>query len=245
MAQQMEIASAGLVLEVPNTDNAELMRHMEAAESAGVKTAGGLSDLTGCMINTDKRSTVLTLCAGTGDMGIVPGLLQTPEYTLALFEGLGYDSKDPVVKWGLEARLARAELALRAGGTIINVFNARALQTNQAIGGEVLAPQLESILDITAKHPQVTARIAHADLLKPGTLGFKDMMLIYTAGESISGEEERPVHGFTDDDGSPTTRQPADSIQGLRETWDGVISLASSVEDTRRQIVQTIEGLNR
>lgn len=235
MAQQMEVG--GLVLQVPDTRE-ELTQHMQMRSElgGGEPAPGGLEDFTRNALDLGPGGVLITAGSGDTDWGVFPGSMQTLDYTLALFKGLGYEADDPLVKWGLEARYARGPLLRKTGAALISVFDERALEPNEAINDEVLAGQLVATLEAT-KNPLVTVRLASAQVL--AKLGATEVSLILPNGEATPPEE---VSAYVAREGDKkVTRQPASPE--WRDKMNGVLDESPSAAESRLTIAQTLLAL--
>ncbi|MEV6982850.1 DUF5753 domain-containing protein [Sphaerisporangium sp. NPDC051017] len=88
---------------------------------------------------------------------VVPGLLQTADYMVAVFRG-GQVLNEAVFERHVQARLARQEILKRRNPpTLVAVIDEAALQKN--IGGPaVMRDQLEHLAEM-ARHPHITIQV--------------------------------------------------------------------------------------
>ncbi len=164
---------------------------------------------------------------------LIPGLLQTPDYTRAMLRGTV--SLDPVsIERSVEARARRQELLARERPPELFFIVAEAAVRQQVGGAEVMAAQLQHLMSVAAQE------CVHLQLVPAGTDAHPGMLGPFVVFEFDTEEEpdalylEHRDHFVIQDDESPMVQQ------AVHRFWD-LERIALSTEETLSAIAGLVE----
>lgn len=160
---------------------------------------------------------------------VVPGLLQTYEYAVAVITAVSHDSPDQDIKDEIADRMARQERLRAENPPALHVIIDESVLDREIGGTEVFRAQPEKLL---APGPGVTVRIlphgAH-----PG-LGGSLVLLELPEGDSLAFGDGQAPGGLMD---------MPDAVARCRRTWDQLSARALPVDVSADWIRAVLEDL--
>ncbi|MGW4466500.1 helix-turn-helix domain-containing protein [Micromonospora sp. NPDC004704] len=148
-----EAAALLVVYRVTGDERAALLRQVErAAEPGWWEAAVGLSAESRTLIHLEAEATTIIGCEPL----LVPGLLQTPDYTRAVMESCGVRKVDTQPR--IAARLARQAILTRDTPPALHALIDEAALRRPVGGPQVMARQLRHLVS-ASERPNITLRV--------------------------------------------------------------------------------------
>ncbi|RKR90100.1 helix-turn-helix protein [Micromonospora pisi] len=151
---RVEDATALLVIyRVTGEEREALLGQVErVTEPRWWEAAAGLSDESRTLIHLEAEATTIIGCEPL----LVPGLLQTPDYTRAVMESCGVRKVDTPPR--IAARLARQAILTRETPPALHALIDEAALRRPVGGNQVMAEQLRHLVTVSAR-PNITLRV--------------------------------------------------------------------------------------
>ncbi|TMR97224.1 helix-turn-helix domain-containing protein [Nonomuraea basaltis] len=164
-------------------------------------------------------------------LALVPGLLQTPAYARAVFEGEPGAIPGEVEK-AVNARLQRQAILSRANPPSISVILDESVLLRQIGGPEVMKEQVNYLLDMMTR-PYVTVRVV--PLSSCSTAGL--------IGPFVLASDDEANAAFLENAETGEVIQQAEMIHKLNQRWERLSGLAQPTYETVKITMRVMESL--
>lgn len=172
------------------------------------------------------------------EMGVIPGLIQAPEYLQAVIsacDGVWWAASGKEVEGRIAFRSERQRRVLEADQPkkLSFVFSQDAL-THTVGGPSVMRGQVLHLLQLTEKHPNLTIQVIRADVPNNPLMGGGIMVLDFN---------DAPRIGFASVVYGPSTYHDDErETTPIARAFDRVQRLALSPEESRDLLVRQLQG---
>ncbi|RKS74383.1 helix-turn-helix protein [Actinomadura pelletieri DSM 43383] len=173
------------------------------------------------------------------NLSSIPGILQTPEFTLALVEiaknegALDYHP-DKMAK----ARLQRLETVLRPGGPTYEVIIDEVITRRLNVAPSIMAAQLSHIADLVAAEPRLAVRVLPVDAYIADALLPKVTFSLFTFPDPA--DPPMAVIATHTTDLVHTERR---EVKRYRQRYEGLAQAALAPEDSLALLTETAKRL--
>lgn len=164
---------------------------------------------------------------------LVPGLLQTPNYTRAVIEGFGVTDEEEVQR-RLEARMHRQELLHEPSLTVEAVVDEAALRKN--IGGSLTMS--EQLIHLCMLNQRGTAKVH----VLPDSVGAHTGLSGHFVILNFPHEQDQPVI-FIDDAHNGLFLEEADEVENYTMIYGSIRSSALSPEASNAHMKKLVDQL--
>ena len=172
------------------------------------------------------------------ELNVVPGLLQTRNYALALFRAAHrFNETDAQAEGLASSRLIRQQRLFGPHPPRLHVLLDEAAIQRRVGGAEVMREQLEHLLDV-AELPHITVQVIPFEAGAYGTMSGSCMIIAYPQPDETPGVYlEYPAGGSWVDN--------EEDVRRFTATFDDVAELALSPADTADLIRRKIRALTK
>jgi transcriptional regulator with XRE-family HTH domain len=166
-------------------------------------------------------------------LGIIPGLLQTPDYARAVVRAAGPELASEAVEQRVQGRMTRQLLLLRENGPHFEAVIDESVLHRVVGGPDVMRAQLKRMLELSSL-PSVTLRVIRYGA---GALPADNNKFIILSFTQPAIPDVVFIEGLT---GDLFLEDPAD-VEAYKATYRTLINLAADPDATREYIVAAIE----
>jgi transcriptional regulator with XRE-family HTH domain len=187
-----------------------------------------LGIFTGSYIGLEDEASIIRLWRPL----LMPGLLQSEEYARSVIK-IGLAERSPVeIEKRVRARVARQTLLSRPDAPQFRAIVGEAVLRQQVGGQEVMRGQLQKLLDVASKRPNVTVQVL--PFAAGASVGLEGAFTQLEFPESID-----PDVSYIEDLSGETYVESAEGNRRIRLAYDRIRGQALSPEDSAALIADT------
>ncbi|WP_067721681.1 helix-turn-helix domain-containing protein [Nocardia yamanashiensis] len=175
---------------------------------------------------------------------LIPGLLQTQQYAEAMFSiPAGFNTPDQIQQ-KVKVRLDRQSVLARKNPPRLVVVLNQAVTCRLVGGAEVMAPQLEHLLDM-GKRKDISIRILPWSAGGHGGMTAANSFTLLEFPDDPRGKPIEPPLAYVDTLTGAMYLQKEDEFTAYERIWRDIDKKALSAADSANLIISALEGLTR